>query len=386
MPRAGNDGYSSGVPTRPQSARSRPFVARALQSGLLLAPWLWARPVQAQPRPTPPVPAKMPSASNPSAAPAGLPSTGSPYVCEYGRVLVAGHCCWPGQGWETTAGRCVGQVAWCASDMVADPARGMNCLRVCRDGRLEMAPGHCCWKGQVWDPSAERCAAAVWQCPNDMVVTRSHMCRAADASCSRDEECSADSICRDGVCARAVSRSRFEVLGDLALGFSGYWTGSPHKWFTADAGWGFTVRYLKGLSLRWDWGAYLGYLSIPKKTYFVYDPPNNSYTLLDRMLRGGGLVRFLMVTRPKFHLGGAWEMGFLEFRAAAPFGLEGALDLFVDVPLTAGRHRLVATAAIGCRGGGAFRHESPDPYGYGYDTETWWISPMLRVGFGFGRW
>lgn len=379
-------GSFDGEPILPRSARSRRFAARALRSFLSLAPCGLAGPVQAQPGLTPPAQARIPSPESAIAAPPGVSAPFSSRVCEYGRVLAAGHCCWPGQDWEEASGRCVGQVAWCAPGMAADPAGGTGCLRVCGGGSLEMAPGRCCEKGQAWDASSNRCAVAVPQCPQGMVVTRSHICRAANAACMTDEQCNADSVCRNGSCARHTSRWRLEALADVALGFSGYWKGSTREWFGTDAGWGFTTRVLKGLSLRWDWGLYVGYLSISGTTdFFDQMDSTTRYAIVGQMLRGGGLLRIVAVTGPKVRMGFTSEVGFIVVRRGAPGGLEGAVDFFVDVPAIAGRHRLTATVAVGLRGGVILRDEPPNLYGYRYGSETWWFSPMLRIGLAFGH-
>lgn len=170
------------------------------------------------------------------------------------------------------------------------------------------------------------------------------------------------------------------------MSFFGHWKGSTEEWFSTDPGWGFTAGLLKGLSLRWDWGVYLGYMAIPGTTdYFDPMDATTRYAILNRMVRGGGSLRVAIRTGPKLRMGVAWELGLLAFRRAAPGGLEGAFDLFVDFPVTAGPHRLTLTIALGFRGNVAYRDESPNLYGYQYQTETWMIAPMLRVGLGWGR-
>lgn len=72
-----------------------------------------------------------------------------------------GHCCWPGQGWSTSRGVCVGTPV-CPAGLVATDA---GCA--CEPGREVNADtdGHCCWPGQVWVGSRSACVGTPSTCP-----------------------------------------------------------------------------------------------------------------------------------------------------------------------------------------------------------------------------
>lgn len=90
----------------------------------------------------------------------GSPSTIEAQACiREGQVLQGGHCCWPGQHYDATADRCAGVPACppnfapqgedaCAPVPPAPP--------VCAAGRVSVG-GYCCWPGQTFDLAANRC-------------------------------------------------------------------------------------------------------------------------------------------------------------------------------------------------------------------------------------
>lgn len=84
--------------------------------------------------------------------------------CEGGTVATQdtrGHCCWPGQYWVPSDGRCAGTPT-CPADRV--PKQDGDCG--CPDGQTSSVDtdGHCCWPGQTWLPSRLACVGTA-ACP-----------------------------------------------------------------------------------------------------------------------------------------------------------------------------------------------------------------------------
>jgi hypothetical protein len=113
------------------------------QAGPAIAP----KPVE--PRPVAPSPST--TGSMPTAA-----------GCTEGRVVIANHCCWPGQDWGASTGQCIGTPR-CPSGMEVS---GKEC--VCQKGRISVG-GHCCWPGQDWGTSSNACVGAP-ECPTGMTL------------------------------------------------------------------------------------------------------------------------------------------------------------------------------------------------------------------------
>ena len=124
-----------------------------------------------------------------------IPPAGS---CAAGRVASAqsaGQCCWPGQRWDAEAGACTGapaceQVGW---TRVRDQCIAPN--RSCPAGQISSAStsNQCCWPGQSWDASAGACTGALrcelngWTRVRDRCVAPNRNCpegRVSDASTS----------------------------------------------------------------------------------------------------------------------------------------------------------------------------------------------------------
>lgn len=88
-------------------------------------------------------------------------------ACSGGKVRLAGKCCWPGQDWWFSVGRCAG-VPRCPRRLVHHKE---TCLQRCPKGKVEIA-GHCCWPGQDWGAGAKRCVGRP-RCPSEMDVSAS---------------------------------------------------------------------------------------------------------------------------------------------------------------------------------------------------------------------
>jgi hypothetical protein len=92
--------------------------------------------------------------------------------CPDGRLEVApGQCCWPGQDVGAATGRCLGAVAYCPRGTLPNPRDAEDCVRLCLDGRIEVGAGHCCWPGQTWGDQA--CVGAA-SCPKHRVADPRH--------------------------------------------------------------------------------------------------------------------------------------------------------------------------------------------------------------------
>lgn len=104
-----------------------------------------------------------PRASEPNAS----PDVG----CPLGQTRTdgtAGHCCWPGQSWETD--RCRGQPTHCPPGMLPDPASDACQPAPCPTGQRRMDDGvTCCWPGQSLEGTA--CHGLPTACPRDAIPT-----------------------------------------------------------------------------------------------------------------------------------------------------------------------------------------------------------------------
>ncbi len=88
-------------------------------------------------------------------------------TCSDGREKsddTSGHCCWRGQAWSNSRNRCVGIPVECPS---GTKGNGDACVAVCADGQSVTAEtaGHCCWPTQVWSNGRNACVG-IPQCPS----------------------------------------------------------------------------------------------------------------------------------------------------------------------------------------------------------------------------
>ncbi|MFI5296968.1 MAG: hypothetical protein ACHREM_02630 [Polyangiales bacterium] len=100
-------------------------------------------------------------------------------TCPEGKVADSGaHCCWPGQTWGETSQRCRGKPT-CPAGY---EARGETCeLSECEEGAARAEDGvHCCWPGQEWS-RARRACVGVPECPEGA--------RQTDTGCFFDHRC-----------------------------------------------------------------------------------------------------------------------------------------------------------------------------------------------------
>lgn len=93
--------------------------------------------------------------------------------CTDGRINVAGHCCWPGQDWGVSSNRCIGRPKCPDGTILKDD----NCVIGCFKGRI-LAGGHCCWSGQDWGMTQNKCLGTP-KCPPG------HILNANKQDCSR---------------------------------------------------------------------------------------------------------------------------------------------------------------------------------------------------------
>jgi hypothetical protein len=116
-----------------------------------------------------------------------------PDACEGGRVRASDnlHCCWKGQAWSKSKSVCVGVPTTCPSNMALS---GEDCIDTgsgqtnvvsgdagCDEGRV-MVKGHCCWSGQNWSSSGNRCTGNPNGCPASFVIdTAKQACVRLDA-------------------------------------------------------------------------------------------------------------------------------------------------------------------------------------------------------------
>lgn len=103
----------------------------------------------------------------------------APVSCPDGKIGDGGgHCCWSGQTWGETSQRCRGK----PSCPAGYEARGETCeIAECEDGALRAEDGvHCCWPGQEWSRARKACVG-VPECPEGT--------RQTDAGCYADHRC-----------------------------------------------------------------------------------------------------------------------------------------------------------------------------------------------------
>ncbi|MCK5804939.1 MAG: SUMF1/EgtB/PvdO family nonheme iron enzyme [Lentisphaeria bacterium] len=105
------------------------------------------------------------SAVESAAAQVGGAAEATGKSCGRGMEPVAGHCCWPGQDWGTSSGRCVGTPK-CPKGFVR--AGALACRPGCRKkGRL-LTGGRCCWPGQRWGAKVKHCVGKPARCPRGL--------------------------------------------------------------------------------------------------------------------------------------------------------------------------------------------------------------------------
>lgn len=80
-------------------------------------------------------------------------------TCPAGQVVnsdTKGNCCYDGQVWSSTQGRCVGEPMACPPGL--QPS-GETCVTRCPSGKVSNADtaGQCCWPGQAWSAGRGRC-------------------------------------------------------------------------------------------------------------------------------------------------------------------------------------------------------------------------------------
>jgi iron(II)-dependent oxidoreductase len=85
-------------------------------------------------------------------------------------VDTEGHCCWPGQRWSAEQEKCAGPPDRCLEGYEV----GDNTCRktACPTGkeRTADAAGQCCWPGQAWLRSEQRCVGKPDHCPDKMTA------------------------------------------------------------------------------------------------------------------------------------------------------------------------------------------------------------------------
>jgi len=96
-----------------------------------------------------------------------------PPECPTGQVKnvdTQGHCCWPGQVWVPTENRCVG-LPMCPAGFVVGPHQN-GCIATgsCPPGKVvSQDPKQCCWPGQGYSHEKKACVGAP-ACPPNMVA------------------------------------------------------------------------------------------------------------------------------------------------------------------------------------------------------------------------
>lgn len=102
--------------------------------------------------------------------------------CPDGKVRndsTAGHCCWPGQGWN--GHRCVGTPTRCPSGRRLDKETNTCELKACTGGRVRTMDGvHCCWPNQAWSSEKNSCVGDP-KCPEGMIRSENQCLPDADA-------------------------------------------------------------------------------------------------------------------------------------------------------------------------------------------------------------
>mgnify|MGYP000655902060 CR=1 FL=1 len=109
--------------------------------------------------------------------------------CKTGLVKESNHCCWKGQGWSEEGwfgGSCVGTpicpIGWSKSENTC-------LLPSCSEGQTRLSDGnwgHCCWKGQVFSTSLNRCVGTPTSCPTNFKKTES--------TCTRDSSLGIETV------------------------------------------------------------------------------------------------------------------------------------------------------------------------------------------------
>ena len=126
-------------------------------------------PPTAKPKPStnassslPPVTSSSTTTTLPPILPPPMP-TATPETCGDGRTTdAAGHCCWPGQVWGESSGRCRGKPQ-CPGGLVEN---NETCVAKCDDGMVRVEGGlHCCWPAQEWSSATHACVGEA-SCPS----------------------------------------------------------------------------------------------------------------------------------------------------------------------------------------------------------------------------
>ena len=92
----------------------------------------------------------------------------------------AGQCCWPGQAWLSSQGKCIGAPTSCPEQ---HQARGEACELISCDAgkaRSRDTAGRCCWPGQAWSTSQSRCIGTPASCPSGFTATGDSCARPID--------------------------------------------------------------------------------------------------------------------------------------------------------------------------------------------------------------
>lgn len=93
----------------------------------------------------------------------------------------AGRCCWPGQVWAENERRCFGKPTECPPELEANAHTCRAVQPPCDDeGRVQVEPDPqaCCWPGQRWSSTQQRCIGAP-VCP-EMQIAVGEDCDFAD--------------------------------------------------------------------------------------------------------------------------------------------------------------------------------------------------------------
>lgn len=113
--------------------------------------------------------------------PTSPPSSTSEEACPDGKIRsesTAGHCCWPGQGWN--GHRCVGTPTRCPSGRKLDEETNSCELEACTGGKIRAMDGvHCCWPNQAWSSAKEECVGEP-KCPEGMIRSEDQCLRDSD--------------------------------------------------------------------------------------------------------------------------------------------------------------------------------------------------------------
>ncbi len=91
--------------------------------------------------------------------------------CPTGMITTQGECCWPGQAWSGSRNKCIGTPQECPDGYRVDTERDRCVLPDCEEGKVRVAgTTACCWPGQDWLEEDRVCGGAPDSCPAGMVI------------------------------------------------------------------------------------------------------------------------------------------------------------------------------------------------------------------------